>query len=497
MAQQVRTEHDLPTLRIAFGDGGHTLVRFWLVRGGQEPELVAACPATELGPIDFRDGEAVTDDQFSLPSDVLYALAKAVPTLGESVAPPATALWLELVSPRGYLHLLPWEQLLAPLARPLVRLPNYTVRPRWQSANLDVVLCSSSSVPDGDFAPAATLARLARLWLDMTGLPTTVHLFCDDWAHAELASRLEGVTGAIVHDPAQWEERAHPTSMAGNAWLEWMGGVLEGRAVDVFQFAGHGYLSAGRGSLALASSPTSTRDVAPGSGAPVAEFVGAAKLAQFVAGRGAWTSIISGAADNYSGAALREVADALAINSPGISIAHDLGLDPDVDQLTRVVELVFAGKDAVTEAIPGICCWVHPKFVEYPEENLITSTGHSAMVKEWTQSVLAAPDTPASVASGTRYLESLQATWITPEAGSIDRDAVTALQRVSDLLERRSAAWQSTDLQQPQMQRHQMQQGAAPADPSAAGFPQMEQSATQQPPTQQHQMEQIEIREES
>ncbi|WP_256840294.1 hypothetical protein [Ornithinimicrobium faecis] len=435
MAQRLRTDHDLPSLRIAFGDGGREVVRFWLVRGAGEPELAAQCQASELGPVDFPDGDGdgtVTDDQFSLPSDVLFELSQRIPGLGSSDSPPDNALWLELVSPRGYLHLVPWEQLLQPLGRPLVRLPNYTVRPQAQSQTLEVALCASTPVFRGEFDPPATLARLARLWVTMAGKPTTVHLFCDQWAHAQVAELVADLDGVHVADPSGWGAVAHPASMVSNAWLEWIGGTLEGRALDVVHLVGYGYLSAGRGAVALAATPTS-------SAREHAEFVGAAQLAQFVASRGAWTFVVSGPPDNYSGAALRDVADSLAINSPGISIAHDLTLDPDVNQLTRVVELIYAGQDSITEPLPGIACWAHPKFVEYPEENLITRTGHSAMVGAATQTVLAAPNTPASVASGTRYLEALQAQWSATGGGAIDADAVAALRRVSDVLEHRAA----------------------------------------------------------
>jgi hypothetical protein len=431
MAMQVRADHDLPSLRIAYRDGGREAVRFWLVRGAGELQLVAECEASELGPLDFRDGEAITDDQFSLPSDVLYQLSRQVRDLGRSPSPPDNALWLELVSPRGYLHLVPWERLLAPLGRPLVRLPNYTVRPRAQFKSLEIALCASSSVMTGEFDPAATLARLARLWLTASGMPTTVHLFCDSRAHARLVELVGDLDGVLVADPRRWEAVAQPSATFTSVWLEWMCGEMADRAVDVVHVVGHGYLSGGRGAVAMSESPTCEQG-------QVAVFVGAAQLSQFVAGRGAWAFVVSGPSDNYSEAALREVADAMAVNSPGISIAHDLGLDPDVHELTRVVELVFAGKDAVTEPLPGICCWAHPKFVEYPEENLITSSGHSALVQEATQRVLGSTHTPASVAAGTRFLESLQAQWIVPEDGKIDRDAVTALRRVSDLLERRA-----------------------------------------------------------
>ncbi|MCK0113171.1 hypothetical protein MWU75_13565 [Ornithinimicrobium sp. F0845] len=431
MAQLVRAEHDLPSLRIAYRDGGRVAVCFWLVRGGAEPELVAQCPVAELGPVDFPDEVTVTDDQFSLPSDVMYELSRRMSDLGMSDSPPDNAIWLELVSPRGYLHLIPWEQLLQPLGRPLVRLPNYTVRPQAQSPTIEVALCASSTVLGGEFDPAATLARLARLWLTMSGKRTRVHLFCDGWAHEQVAELVEGMDGVKLADPARWEEVAYPSSMVSNPWLEWIGGALEGLALDVVHLVGYGYLSGGRGAVALAATPTSRAG-------EHAEFVGAAQLAQFVAARGAWTFLVSGPPDNYSGAGLRDVADTLAINSPGISIAHDLMQDPDVGQLTRVVELVFAGKESVTEPLPGICAWAHPKFVEYPEENLITRTGHSAMVGEATREVLDAPDTPASVASGTRYLESLQAQWSASQGGAIDAEAVAALRRVSDVLERRS-----------------------------------------------------------
>lgn len=431
MATQVRAENDLPSLRIAFRDGGRVTVHFWLVRGGGEPELVAECGASELGPVDFPDAAPATDDQFTLPSDVLYHLSKRVPRLGSSDSPPDNALWLELVSPRGYLHLVPWERMLAPLGRPLVRLPNYTVRPRAQAGNLEVALCASSAVMDGEFDPAATLARLSRLWLTVSGTTTRVHLFCDTHVHGRLLEQVADLAGVVVHDPGRWQQLAPASSVISNPWLAWITGALKDRAVEVVHLVGYGFLSGGRGAVALAADPGSPEH-------RPAEFVGAAQLAAFVARRGAWTCILSGPPDNFSGAGLREVADALAINSPGISIAHDLDLDSDVDQLTRVVELVFGGRDSVTAPLPGIACWAHPKFVEYPEENLVTSTGHSVLVREATQQVLAEPDTPASVASATRYLESLQATWIAPGAASIDPDAVTALKRVSDLLERRS-----------------------------------------------------------
>ena len=438
MATRVRTEHDLPTVRIAYQDGGRETVRFWLVTGGGDPKQVAECRATALGPVDFRDDQVATDGEFRLPREVVADLSEGTRELAPSPAPPDNALWLELASPRGYLHLVPWERLLAPLGRPLVRLPNYHLRPRAQSHTLEVALCASSSVPGGRFDPAAALARLARMWLTVSGMPTTVHLFSDAWAHEQLLDLVGDQAGVVVADPSGWADVAHPVPGLNSSWLQWISGALGRRAVEVVHLVGYGHLAGGRGAVALADSPTS----------PVrkhAEFVGTAQLAQFVAGRGAWTVVVSGPPDNYFGPALREVTDALARNSPGISLAHDLGLDPDLEQLARVVELVFAGQDSITGPLPGICAWAHPKFVEYPAEHLVTRTGHSAMVREVTQAVLAAPDTPTSIASATRYLESLQATWTAPGADAVDPDARIALGRVSDLLERHSQRYRPDD----------------------------------------------------
>ncbi|QDO88700.1 hypothetical protein FNH13_10465 [Ornithinimicrobium ciconiae] len=442
MAMLVRTEHDLPTVRIAYRDGGRVTVRVWLQRGGDEPHLVAECRGSELGPLDFKGGEPATDDQFSLPSDVLRALATQVPTLGDSAALPTRALWLELPSPRGYLHLVPWEQLLAPLGRPLVRLPNYTVRPRAQSQTLEVALCAGWSVVSGEFDAAGSLAALARVWRSVSGRPTTVHVFSDGWVYERLRSLVEGEEQVIAHDPGQWQAGDQHPSATGNSWLGWMGRELRGKALDVVHLVGHGYLSGGRGGVAMSMTPSRLQnqpesDDWAGDATPVGEFVGAPKLAQFVAGQGAWSFIASGAPDNYSGAALREVADVLALNSPGITISHDLGLDPDAEQLARVLTLVLTGQDTVETAHPAIAAWAHPRFVAYPEESLMTSSGHSVMVQQATQDLLAGAHTPVSVAAATRYLESLQAKWVT--AGDApDPDAVTALRTVSDLIETRA-----------------------------------------------------------
>jgi hypothetical protein len=124
-----------------------------------------------------------------------------------------------------------------------------------------------------------------------------------------------------------------------------------------------------------------------------------------------------------------------------VSVAHELTVDPEAEQLADLMDLVYAGGRAVVDAMPGVTCWVHPQFVQYPPEEqetlLLTADGHSSLIKEATQEVLSSEHTPSWMASGTRYLESLQMRWLPDSTDEpVDPDAVAALESVSDLLER-------------------------------------------------------------
>lgn len=443
MAMIVRSEHDLPTLRVSLGRGERGAVELSVMRGRVEIGSPTGCQTVELGPTTSMPQGAVPDEAFTVPDHVMSWLAGAFERMGPSPIPPERAVWLEFPSPRGYLHLLPWERLLAPLGRPVLRLPNHTVRPQAPSAIIEVALLASSPLAKSGFDPAAQVDRLARLWRDRSGHDVHLHLFTDAAAYPRLRDLTADLGPRLhVYDPAQAErrrrrERSDPgdrSSVVSNPWLTWVTDALTGHALDVVHVVAHGYLSGDRGALALASSPEANTDRS------WARFVGAAELSTFLTGIGAWSLVVSGPPDNSSGMGLRELGDAIALNSPGVTATHELTLDPEADQLGHLIEMVYAGGGADLEPMPAVTCWVHPKFVEYPPEEqeslLLTSDGRSALVQGATQELLSADHTPSWVASGTRYLESLQTRWL-PESPSepVDQDAVKALESVSDLLE--------------------------------------------------------------
>jgi hypothetical protein len=442
----VRSEHDLPTIRVRLGRSARnrSLAVFETVRGRGEPVEVDRCATEDLGlPERMAGGRPLGDGAFRVPDQVLRKLSAKVAELGDSPVPPHDALWLELPNPRGYLHVVPWERLLAPLGRPLLRLPNHPVRPRAPAASLEIALCASAPMAKTAFDAGLTLERLARLWVGRTGHQVTVNLFTDISGYEALQHATADLGPAVVvHDPRaaeRYDEPERTTLMRdvggiANPWLRWILDALGGRALDVLHFATHGYLSGDRGAIALASTPTRNDD------RWLSRFVGAAELATLRSQSGAWALALTGPPYNFSGAGLRDLADAIALAHPGVALVSELTLDPDAEQLAEVVELVFGQGAAPSRALPGVTCWVHPNFVEYQQDErealLLTEDGRSSLIKDATLECISGEETPAWVAASTRYLETTQADWL-PEsaAGERDPDAVAALESVSSLLE--------------------------------------------------------------
>lgn len=449
MPELVRSEHDLPTIRIRLGGGGsrgRSEVEFHAFQGSTERFMVARCDPWELGlPSMSSRSEPLTDDLFRLPDEVAQNLRRAVDFLGHATMPPENAVWLELASPRGYLYLVPWERLFAQvLLQPVLRLPNHTLRPQAPSDALEIALCASSPMAKTPFDTPGELERLARLWVTRSRHRTRVHLFTDISGYSEVAQRTADLGPAVViHDPHYADQYVAPirtsrlTTSAEivNPWLLWIRDSLHGQALDVVHFVTHGYLAGERGAIALASTPLLNTDT------QFSRFVGSAETSALLAQVGAWCLTLTGPPDNYSGAGLRELADAIALVRPGVVLVDELGLDRESTQFAATVEMVFGEGPAVTQAMPAITCWAHPRFVEYPrtpqQADLLTADGRSSLIEPATHDALASEPTPAWVAAATRYLEAQQSEWVpgTTEAGEADPDAVAALRSVSKLLD--------------------------------------------------------------
>ena len=447
MAEMIRSDLDLPTLRILLDPGrtSFTQAVFQVVRGLAEPIEVARCAVRDLGLPDAMTGlRPVDDGALTVPAAVLSAVQAAVPGLGESPLPPESALWLEFPSPRGYLYVMPWERLLEPLGRSVFRLPNHLVRPQASGQMLHVAICASAPLAKVPFSPPEMINSLARQYLEKTGRDVTVHVFTDDnWVEAirqvlgDLGKRVvvyPPAAAAAYERPAQ-DSRIATSRQVSNPWLMWMRDATGGKPLDFVHFVSHGYLSGGRGAIAVASSPTINTD------AEWSRFIGAVELNTFMYQVGAWGLVLTGPYDNFSEAGLRELGDAIALVRPGVTITHRFEDDVNCSQFGLALETMLAPGSPLDHPLPATTCWVHPRFVEFPaeyEEDLhVSMDGSSAFITETTKTALAGSETESWVAAATRCLEAQQMRWL-PDSPEVTADpaAVSAIANVAALVGR-------------------------------------------------------------
>ncbi|GAA1985280.1 hypothetical protein GCM10009718_23270 [Isoptericola halotolerans] len=458
MAKNLRTEIALPTLRISV-DLARADAVFATAHDRARPQEVARCPLRDLGLPSSVDGP-VADAALTVPAEVVARLDRAARELGTSPLPPAQALWLEFPAPRGLVHVLPWERLLASLERPLFRLPYHPVRPQKPGPRLDVAICASSPFRTTAFDPAEVLAHLSAQYLRHAGRDVTVHLFTDAAHHAATRAAVESMLsydhtlGAfeppIVHEPPG--RPRHPSSSHGshaitNPWLTWLSDGVDGGRLDVVHLVAHGSMSSGRGSVALATTPRTEPGTTP------ARFVEAVELVELLTRVGALGLALSSPPGNRSAAGLRELADDVARVRPGVAAVHDLADDPEARQLGAALRMVFAPSQDQHPPLPAMAAWVHPLFVgrggleayaddvagplrELTSTLLLDEDGRSSFLQPATRRSAAEVDSESWVASASRSIEQLQMAWLPPSLDlPVDRAAVEALDRVAGLLE--------------------------------------------------------------
>lgn len=447
MAMQIRSDLDLPTLRIMLDAQypGATDVVFQVVRGRGTPHEAARCPVRDLGlPQTLTGMRPIDDGRLTVPTEVLGRLADAVPGLGFSPLPPETALWLEFPSPRGSLYVMPWERLLQPLGRSVFRLPNHLLRPQAPGHTLQVAICASSPQAKAAFPPPAMIVPLAQQYLSMTGHDVTVHVFTDQAWFAEVHDALESFGPKVaMHDPSQSARypqqvrtpRIATTAQLNNPWLLWIRDAMEGLALDFVHFVTHGYMSGDRGAIAVSSAPVLNTD------RQLSRFIGWVELNGFLAQVGSWGLVLTGPVDNYSDAGLREVADSIAMNRPGVTMTHDFGSDVDGGEFGHALQTILGVAAPLDHPLSALTCWVHPRFVDFPvkdQDDLhVNADGSSVFVLGATTQALAETGTQSWIAAATRVLESQQVRWL-PDSAELSADpaAVTALGNVADLVDR-------------------------------------------------------------
>lgn len=438
MPRMVRIEHDLPTLRIhvARDDREELKAVFEVVRGQGPVSTVREVPTRSLGLADrIRSARDVSESKFRLSPDVVDSLRTALVNLAADDVP---AYWLELPSPRGYLQLLPWERLLSPaLGRPLLRLPNFTLRPNAPGPTLRIVVVAGRAVGTPDFDAATLVAAVADTWARSVTREVIIDVFVDAESFPDVRDRLAGDPRVTMHDPSLAPDvLLGPTSRGAEddevrtyPWLQWVTTELAGIATDVVHILCHGHISADRGALALPASPSA-------SGADrFGRFIGPVKLCRALARLGAWSLLLSGVPGNHCPPGLRDLADAVSQARSGVVLLHQMAESDPVAELGSALSMVFGGLPQYLP-LPGITCWSHPAFVAYQDKPaLCDADGTSALIAGATHEVLSNSDTPAWVAAGTRVLETLQAEWTPVDGSAFNPQAMEALREVSKLFD--------------------------------------------------------------
>lgn len=427
----------LPTLRITVGAVAETRTQaiFQAVRPQEKPREVARCGLEELGLPQTADGLQRTPDQaFGVPEKILNLLKSAAEELGPSPLPPQGALWLDFRDPRGYLYMLPWERMLAPLGRPLLRRPQHKLRPAASESWLLVALCASAPETASSFETVPLLRQLCRIWRERSTRNVRIHVFTDPAGVPELREWAAAHQGeVIVHEPPS---DLHTTSSA-NPWLHWIRDAMRGVALDVVHFAAHGHLDHDRGAIALANLPSPGSDASDNA---ITRFTGAPEILGFMAQAGAWCLALTGPENDHSPAGLRELADAVSLAGPYVSLVHaTAGDNAAMRQLGDAVATIAGEIPPELEPMPAVTCWVHPRPSQLPrtaeQKKYLTRQGNSRFIDDSTREAISRDDTPAWVASATRTVESLQAKWGPRDpAQAMDSDAVRALEAVASLV---------------------------------------------------------------
>ncbi len=448
MAALIRTDYDLPTLRvqIAPGETAEIFAMFDVFLRPEQTMTVATVPTRALGLSDrIRSAEDVSESRFALAGDVVERISSALHNLATDVP----AYWLELPAPRGYLQLVPWERLLSPaLGVPLLRLPNIALRPTAPGPTLHVAVAAGLAVGMPPFDVAGLISAVARTWTRSVDRVVLMDVFVDAGSFPSVRDRTADLPWITVHDTA-----AMPTAVsdadrdeeAGHPWVRWLSSALAGTATDVVHVLSHGHISGDRGALTLPASPSAE------GGDRRARFIGPALLCDALAGLGAWSLLISAVPDNHCEPGLRDLADAVSQARAGAVVLHRMSEPDPVAELGPAIEMVYAGQPQF-RPLSGITCWSHPSFVAAPADvKLCDTDGTSALITGATQEVLSHRDTPTWVAAGTRVLETLQAEWIPADGSVPDPHAVAALQTVSKLFDDHVRAHALPDTQnQPQ-----------------------------------------------
>ena len=314
----------------------------------------------EIGLPTLVSGDPIDDGRFRLPAVVATGLP---PHLSDI----ARVTWLQLREPFGYLGMVPWEQLLAPVVPgPVLRLPSIDLGARVPSDDLQVALLAVAPDPDRQGAAAEYLhgrridagSRL-RSWTqsrpdaearDQPAPPRSLrpdeHRLTADGVGLLVDAILRGsprrTTVHVVTTPrlfhelrARWRDRTWPVHLhpppatgaaTGSDWFSQVRAAMGGEQADVVHLVCGASVSGAKVRLAMA-------DVPDGTGQDGSRFVSLSTLRRFLDAVGAWSVHLTAAPGDLAVPALRLAAARLVEERPGPVVLTDLATDLDAAEV--------------------------------------------------------------------------------------------------------------------------------------------------------------------
>jgi hypothetical protein len=340
----------------------------------------------ELGLPSTVRGEPLHDSGFRLPAVVTQELP-------QHLSRGARVTWMQLCEPFGYLGMVPWEGLLAPLVPgALVRLPTIDLAARTPSADLQVALLAVPPDPDRPGAAnevlhgmrleatsrlrswahappeqrprraggrttraadprltAADVDVLVTAILDGSPRRTTVHVVTTPWIYHGLKALWRGRRWSVhLHDPrpgggvlGHGREREDAAD-----WFGLLTAAMRGEQADVVHLVCGASVSGNRVRLALADPPDEAS-------ATASRFVPLSTLRGFLDGLGAWSVHLSAAPGDPCVPALRMAASRLLEERPGPVSFTDLGRDVDASDVRGAYAFVCRQDPALPPRHPG------------------------------------------------------------------------------------------------------------------------------------------------
>lgn len=360
MAQQLKETHGLLALKVtlAFWERENTTATLQLESGAAslgDPKGVDV-PVTALGAT--LEPGAVEDA--ALPADVLDRLRQALQSVD---APLDHPIWLHLVKPYGVLGAAPWERLLAPLGRPVLRLPDFLERPRENTRLLDVAICWEPGPEASAEEAVVDLCRLADTILKSSPREqTTVHVFAsEDWSRP-LRARLKESRVQIHRPPSTWfGPKRKTSSISASSWLDWICEGIGKGSLDAVHFVCDARESRDGASLVLSSSPSES----PASKVPV--YIEVEALSTFLNRTGAWSTIFTPPRGGGSESLVRFYADRLAQARPGPVLFHDgrrLDEPDELAHLAQAYRFLFSPAPAIPPSGASMFIYCQPALVE-------------------------------------------------------------------------------------------------------------------------------------